>query len=299
LNIDIRDADLDSPRELARILQDNGLTAKKRFGQNFLINHDVRKRIVETLGILGGELVWEIGPGIGSLTCKLVKKDIQLVVFEIDRGFVRLLKSSFSGVSDITVVEGDFMKTWQGVREASGEPDIIVGNLPYNCASAMFICLIEGGCAAKKIVCTVQREAADRMMARPGSPDYSSFSVLCALTWKMERLGDLNPGSFFPKPRVRSTIMSLSPLRRTHSVSAARLSASVRAIFAGRRKTIRNNLKKALAEHEQNVQKLIEETAKNEFDLDQRPETLPPDRVEELAVILSKYTFPSNNRCAK
>jgi 16S rRNA (adenine1518-N6/adenine1519-N6)-dimethyltransferase len=271
------------------LLSAEGLTVKKRFGQNFLINSDARKRIVDALGIAGGELVWEIGPGIGSLTSRLVRENIRLVVFEIDHGFARVLKDAYSSSTDFSIVEGDFIKTWQEAYGRSGEPDLIVGNLPYSCASAIFLTLIEGGVQARRMICTVQREAALRMTAQPGSSEYSSFSALCALTWKIERLGDLKAGSFYPPPRVRSTILSLEPRKRTQAVPAVQLLAGVRAIFAGRRKTIRNNLRMAVSKIDMNPRELLEEVDSSGFDLDQRPETLSPERVENLAGILCKY----------
>ena len=295
MSFGLRDADFDSPRELKRVLDAEGLTVKKRFGQNFLINSDARSRIVDSLEIQGGELVWEIGPGIGSLTNKLVEKNIRLTVFEIDHGFARVLKRAYSSNDDFVIVEGDFIKTWQGTRDRSGEPDLIVGNLPYSCAAAIFLSLIEGRIGARKIICTVQREAALRMTARPGNPEYSSFSVLCALTWHVERLGDLKAGSFYPPPRVRSTIISLKPRKRTPLLPAGELLDGVRGIFAGRRKTIKNNLRMVMSKTGIESDKLLEEAARNGFDLGERPETLAPERVEDLLVIVRRYLDASGD----
>lgn len=289
MSIGIKSVDLSSPREIEGLLQSHGLTVKKRFGQNFLINRDARRRIVDALGISGGEVVWEIGPGLGSLTVDLARKRIRLIAFEIDHGFVRLLEDAFREESGITIVEGDFMKTWPGIHESSGTPDIIVGNLPYSSASAIFVSLIEGGLKARRIVCTVQKEAAARMTARPGAPEYSSFSVLCALSWRIERLGDLQPGSFYPSPRVRSTILSMEPQERSPAVSTQMLLPGVRALFAGRRKTLKNNLKSALSDNKALLRELSAEAEQNGFDLSRRPETLEPQMVEGLVAILGKY----------
>ena len=234
-------------------------------------------------------VMWSIGPGLGSLTRELAKKEIRLMAFEIDHGFVRLLEEAFSGESGITIIEGDFIKTWPGIRESSGAPDIIVGNLPYSSASAIFVSLIEGDVKARRIVCTVQKEAAARMTARPGAPEYSSFSVLCALSWRIERLGDLQSGSFYPSPRVRSTILSMEPLNRSPAVSTQMLLPGVRALFAGRRKTLKNNLKSALSDNKAFLGELSAEAEQNGFDLSRRPETLEPETVEKLVAILGRY----------
>ncbi len=233
--------------------------------------------------------MWEIGPGIGALTLRLAPMEIRLTVFEIDHGFARLLKEALSTDGNVRVVEGDFIKTWSDCRRGLGNPDIIVGNLPYSSATAMFLSLIEGGVSARRIVCTVQKEAAMRMMALPGDPDYTSFSVLCALTWRIERLGDLNPGSFYPRPRVRSSILRLEPIDRARVSQPGELLRGVRALFAGRRKTIRNNLRMAVTGNKETIGGLFAEAEGRGFDLQKRPETLSPQRVEELSVILNKY----------
>jgi len=295
LSIDIHNAPFDSPREILELLQSNGLTTKKRFGQNFLVNNDARRRIIEALRIQGGETVWEIGPGIGSLTATLAQQKIGLTVFEIDHGFVRVLQQMFSEGRRVTIVEGDFIKTWPAYRDFAGEPDLIVGNLPYSCSTAIFLSLIECGISAKRIVCTVQKEAAVRMTALPGNPEYSSFSALCGLTWRIERIGDLQAGSFFPRPRVRSTIIALEPRVQSHPVSPEVLLSGTRALFAGRRKTIRNNLKMAVAGDESIAAELYQEAEQSGFDLSSRPETLAPEEVADLAVILSKYMPPTDN----
>lgn len=274
---------------MRRVLQDEGLTVKKRFGQNFLVNSDARRRIVDSLELRAGELIWEIGPGIGSLTSKLVKHNIRLVVFEIDHGFARVVKEAYSGNDDFSIVEGDFMKTWRITREKSGEPDLIVGNLPYSCATAIFLSLIEGKIKARRIVCTVQREAALRMTALPGKPEYSSFSVLCALTWRIKRLGDLKAGSFYPPPRVRSTIISLEPRQRESLVQAADLLSGVRSIFAGRRKTLKNNLRMVMSKAGKDPNDLLDEVEASGYSLEGRPETLEPEQVEKLLVVLQRY----------
>ena len=131
----LKETDFDSPRVLKRLLEERGLTVKKRYGQNFLINSGARKRIVDALELRGGELVWEIGPGIGSVTSKLIGRNIRLFAFEIDRGFVRVLTEAYPHLADFTIVVGDFIKTWPAVRDSSGEPDLIVGNLPYSSAA--------------------------------------------------------------------------------------------------------------------------------------------------------------------
>lgn len=278
----------DSPKTVSRLLVEYGLTTKKRFGQNFLINPDARRRIVDSLRIGGGETIWEIGPGIGSLTHLLLRENVHLTAFEIDRGFIRVLNDLFSLNENLTIVPGDFVHTFKKILGTQGPPDIIVGNLPYRSAAAIFLVLIEAALRPTRIVCTVQKEAADRMIAQPGMPAYSSFSVLCALAWRIRTVGDLKAGSFFPAPKVRSTMLELSPVDEPPRISMGLLMRVTRGLFASRRKTIRNNLKMLAIDCKVDAASLSAAVQESGVNLDARPETLYPDQVVGLALILQR-----------
>ncbi|HUX36292.1 MAG TPA: 16S rRNA (adenine(1518)-N(6)/adenine(1519)-N(6))-dimethyltransferase RsmA [Rectinemataceae bacterium] len=238
--------DYDSPSALSRLLDTEGLAMSKRFGQNFLVNRGAREKIVATLGAKAGERVWEIGPGIGSMTAMLLDAGLDLTAFEIDHGFARLLGRAFGEEPRFRLVEGDFLDTWKGELSSRGLPDFVFGNLPYNAAAAIIAAILESGSAVKRMVFTVQREAAQRMVAKPDSKDYSSFTVLCASTSAVRLAFDLGGGSFWPQPRVTSSVVILEALPKP-LVPGDRLGFSrfVRQAFSSRRKTLRNNLKAA------------------------------------------------------
>ncbi len=196
------------------------------------------------LGVIkpkAGERVWEIGPGVGSITHALVERVRELTVFEIDRGFARYLDAAFGGRPGFRVVTGDFVDTWKAVYAESGPPDTMFGNLPYRSAARILASLIEGGGARSRLVVTVQREVARRISARPGSKDYSSFSILCQSAFAAAIRGDLKPGSFYPVPRVVSTIVELVPHDAFKVSDPALFHELTRLLFAARRKTVRNN----------------------------------------------------------
>lgn len=218
----------------------------KRFGQNFLVNRDSRERILTELKATPGMRVWEIGPGIGAMTALALESGLALTAFEIDHGFSRLLARVFDGKANFKLVEGDFLDTWKAERAAGGAPDRIFGNLPYNAANAIVASLIEGGLIPPRMIFTVQKEAGLRMTAVPGTKDYSAFSVLCTSACRSKLAFDLSSKSFWPAPRVTSTVVRMEP--RRESVAAddrAGFSTFVRAGFSSRRKTLRNNLRAA------------------------------------------------------
>lgn len=235
----------------------------KRFGQNFLVSRRQRERILEAaLALVGldpakpGEIaakeprpsIWEIGPGIGSMTELSLEAGLEVTVFEIDHGFARVLSRLFGERPGFSLVEGDFLKTWKAELVKNGAPDIIFGNLPYNVANAIVADLMEGfvDLPLPPMAFTVQKEAAQRMAAKPGSKDYSAFTVLCSSTCKVKLAFDLSSSSFWPVPRVTSTLAVLKP--RPDPVGAESrkaFSGFCRSAFSSRRKTIKNNLKAA------------------------------------------------------
>ncbi len=231
----------DSPTSIKAFLEREGLWVTKRFGQNFLIDRSVRGRIVDALAVEPGMRVWEIGPGIGAMTALILEKRAHLTVFEIDHGFVRTLESLYNSCGDFSVVSGDMLKTWHAQTE---RPDRIFGNLPYNAAFAIIADLLEQNCVPERMVFTLQKEAARRMVARPGTKDYSSFSVLCASVCDVRILFDIGASSFWPQPRVTSSVVQLVPATSPVPAELRKgFSDFVRAAFALRRKTLRNSLR--------------------------------------------------------
>ncbi|MCL2066996.1 MAG: 16S rRNA (adenine(1518)-N(6)/adenine(1519)-N(6))-dimethyltransferase RsmA [Treponema sp.] len=231
-----------SASSLRSFLQSEGLGMRKKYGQNFLLNSGIRHALVNALEAEAGAEVWEIGAGLGAMTALLLEKGLLVRAFEIDCGFSRLLKGLFSGSENFFLVEGDVMKTWPSQKPAS----YLLGNLPYNIAAALIADLIEKGRLFTRMVVTVQREVALRMYAKAGSADYSSFSVLCSLFYKVKPLMLIRSGSFYPRPNVDSSGVLLE--RRSEIVSCPDLFFPLlRALFSSRRKTIKNNLSAFIA----------------------------------------------------
>jgi len=221
---------------LRAFLDREGLGMQKKFGQNFLINPETRKALVQALNTQNGDEIWEIGPGLGAMTALLLETGLKVKAFEIDLGFIRILKNIFSENKNFTLVEGDVMKTWRGQQAAP----FLFGNLPYNVAAALLADFIENDRIFSRMVVTVQKEVALRMTATEGKPDYSSFSVLCASAYKVKPLMTIRPSSFYPQPNVDSMAVFLE--KKASQKYPVVFYPLVRALFASRRKTIKNNL---------------------------------------------------------
>ena len=234
----------DSPKEIERVLSEKGLAMTKKFGQNFLVSPSGREKLVKLMELEEGMKVWEIGPGLGAITHMILKENVDLYSFEIDHGFASLLSGpAFGDESRFTLVEGDALKTLFKKRLLP-LPDRIVGNLPYNVGSVMIAKLIENSYLPPLMVFTLQKEVVDRMTAKTGEDDYSSFSVLTQIDYENKLMLKLPRGCFWPQPNVDSAVVVMK--RRENSLVDDTLRPVfiplLRDIFQQRRKTIRNNL---------------------------------------------------------
>jgi 16S rRNA (adenine1518-N6/adenine1519-N6)-dimethyltransferase len=224
---------------LKAFLDARGLGMRKQFGQNFLINRDARRALLDALDLKRGQGVWEIGSGLGAMTWGLLERGLSVKAFERDPGFIRVLSDFFGGHPGFCLVKGDVLKTWP----QAGEEGYLLGNLPYTIGSHLLGTFIERKRFFTRMVIVLQRELVRRMGARPGSKDYSSFSVLCTAAYTLKPLKVLKGSSFYPVPHVDSQGIRLD-LRTDGDLRAYPpcFSPLVRQLFASRRKTLRHNL---------------------------------------------------------
>ncbi len=253
-----------------------------------MVNPRTRDKLVRTLSSRSTDVVWEIGPGLGALSEALAERCKKLVLFEIDAGLVRYLKAGIAKARHVSLIEGDFVKTWQATEKKSGRPDRVVGNLPFSSASAIIGALAEANRISGRCLFTVQKELAERITAAPGTRNYSSFSVLCQVMADVVAHGELAPGTFYPVPEVTSAVVELRPhAKKPRIADRDFLLALIRAVFAARRKTLRNNL---LAEGDfiglskAELLDIVEETG---TDPGVRAEELSPAQIIEIANALS------------
>lgn len=282
----LKTPDYNSPLALKAFLDENGMTMQKKFGQNFLVNETARKKIVDALDIQKDTKVWEVGPGLGSMTSEILERGAKLSAFEIDHGFARLLRQFFEDYSEkkyFELVEGDVLKTWKKYYDENGKADRFFGNLPYNVAATIIADTINEGVRFEKIVVTVQKEVAQRMAAKAGTENYSSFSVLCQWAYDIKNVLDLAGGNFWPVPNVASRAVLMTKKDDFPRCENPKLfMRMIRQLFSSRRKTIRNNMLK-LASPE-NVDKTLEAAG---ISANERAENLSVDVLLKLSDCLN------------
>jgi 16S rRNA (adenine1518-N6/adenine1519-N6)-dimethyltransferase len=219
---------------------------KAKLGQNFLVDHSARSRIVEALGDISDKTVVEIGPGKAAITELLAQKAHRLIAVELDRELARILKQRFAE-SHVEVIEQNILIVDLASFRDDGKKLLVVGNLPYYITSDILLHLFSYHDAISRAVVMMQREVADRVAAEPGSRDYGLLSATTQLYARVEKLMTLPPGAFSPPPQVHSSVLRLTfaPRFEELGVDAEGFIAFLRVCFAQKRKTLMNNLRTA------------------------------------------------------
>ena len=213
---------------------------RKRFGQHFLHDPGVLRRIVDSIAPAPGDVVVEIGPGEGALTRVLLARLPRLTAIEIDRDLAARLAEEFTPerltIHCADALEFDFSALAQGAR--------LVGNLPYNISTPLLFHLSEQADRFKDLHFMLQREVVDRMVARHSTPDYGRLSVMLQTRFRMRKLFGVAPGAFRPPPTVESAVVRLEPIPETElpRIDQKVFADLVRRAFSARRKTLRNAL---------------------------------------------------------
>ena len=222
--------------------------ARKRFGQNFLIDQQVIADIVNAVAPQRGDCVVEIGPGLGALTDPLIRRVDHLQVVEIDRDIIARLRKRYPP-EKLTIHEGDALAfDFAALAVACGDGMHIVGNLPYNISTPLLFHLAGFAEHVRDMHFMLQKEVVERMVAEPGTNDFGRLSVMLQYRFVMDWLIDVPPESFDPAPKVDSAVVRLipRPLAELSARDEAKFAAIVQAAFGQRRKMLRNNLKGVL-----------------------------------------------------
>ena len=246
------------------------IKAKKSLGQNFLIDKNIIKSIVNIGDVKKNNVILEVGPGTGNLTEYILKKNPKKIfVIEKDSNLVNLLNGKFS--DKINILNKDVLKF--DLNNISKEKIIIFGNLPYNISTKIltqWITTPEKFKCYKKLILMFQKEVADRILAKTNSRNYGRLSIISNWRLNIKKEFNISPQCFFPKPKVDSTLLSFVPKKEFYYIkNPENLEKITRIFFNQRRKMIKNPLKQ--------IFKNPEKVAVNfKLNLNLRPQNLSP-----------------------
>lgn len=274
---------------IKRLLDERGLRPKKSLGQNFLVDHNLIRRLVDASGVGEGDLVLEVGPGTGALTTALLDRGCEVVACELDDALARLLRDTLGREHPdrFTLVEGDCLESKRElsrtVRETlGGRRFTLVANLPYHAATPLMLALLTRHPECVGLHVTIQREVGERLVAPPGTKAYGSISVVAQRLCEVTTIAKLPPECFWPRPDVTSVMVSLLRRRAPGGPESwTRLADTCQALFAARRKQLGSVVRKLAG---------AGVTLPEGVSPSDRVESLTPERIEALVGVIASCT---------
>jgi 16S rRNA (adenine1518-N6/adenine1519-N6)-dimethyltransferase len=272
--------DIATPVRTRSIMEKYGFSFKKSLGQNFLIDTNILKKIVEFAQINDTTGVIEIGPGIGALTEQLARNSKKVVAFEIDQRLLPILKDTLSPYENVNIIHKDVLEAdVQAVmNQEFQEIDniMVVANLPYYVTTPIIMKLLEERLPIQGIVVMLQKEVADRISAKPGTKEYGSLSIAVQYYTEAEIVMIVPKTVFVPQPNVDSAVIRLT-IREKPAVTVKDeqfFFQVTRSSFAQRRKTLLNNLTSQLPDGKEKKEEILQALAASRIDPSRRGETL-------------------------
>jgi 16S rRNA (adenine1518-N6/adenine1519-N6)-dimethyltransferase len=279
--------DVTSPRVLRTIFENLGISPRRQWGQNFLIDANVARKIVAALDQIPSRDVIEIGPGAGALTALMVQKGDRVLALEIDRGLTGFLRQTFSEFEKVQIREADALKIkWQELlnEDFAGLRPKLISNLPYVISGPFLFSILKEFFPFRGSVLMLQKEVALRLVASPGDPDYGALSVLCRYYTQGKVLFDVSSNVFWPKPKVGSSVILLLPRKRLLAPETEPLFWTVvQGLFQQRRKTILKSLGRLLPTSREERGDLLSAAG---LEAGARPEELKVEQFAKLTAII-------------
>ena len=263
-----------------------GLTPRKKWGQNFLVDRNILHKIVREARIGKEDTVLEIGPGLGEMTRVLADAARRVIAIEVDPKLVAILEQKLASSRNVRVIHGDVLKVdFLEVLRVETEPVKVVANLPYQISTPLFFLFIELKRLFSTLTLMVQKEVADRMVAGPGTSNYGPLSFFIQLSAKISVLFPVKPAAFFTPPKVESKVVQINwrekPLVSPEDEPWFR--QVVRGCLGYRRKTLLNALRHSGLPLPEGLEGKLEDTG---LDPHRRPETFSIQELVRLAYLL-------------
>lgn len=278
-----------APSVITEYMKKNDFFFKKNLGQNFLRDENVARKIVEELDISPDETVLEIGPGFGALTQFLVKEAKEVIAVEIDPFAIGVLNEVFEEYDNLRIVKNDILKTdlSEILSDSASRGNLkAISNLPYYITSSVILLLLESEYKFEKIIVMVQKEVSERLSAKPGSKNYSAFTVLLNYYANARKLFDVSHTNFIPAPKVDSSVVEIIPLKAAPvKVDNEEVFVkTVKAAFSMRRKTLQNCISSYFNISKDEAAKKINEAG---FECSIRGETLSLEDFAHLSNVMN------------
>ncbi len=241
--------------QVRTILRERGMSVRKKYGQNFLIDKNIVDKILRTSMIGSNDTVIEIGPGLGALTEGLSNRAKRVIAYEIDAGLSAYLTEHFAGVSHVAIHQQDILEVTLSVPE----PIKVISNLPYYITTPILFRLLEGQQPITSITVMMQKEVAERLVATPRTKQYNALSVILQFLAEVKIEFFVPKTCFYPVPEVDSAVVSIALKRQHDQADVAPFIQFVKHAFHQRRKTMLNNLTSMYHWKKSSVEAILEQ----------------------------------------
>jgi len=275
---------LATPQATLNVIKKFGLRLEKSLGQHFLVDQNILNKVVDAAYLSGEDVVVEVGPGIGTLTQALAERSGTVIAIELDRKLKPVLDYTLEEYDNVRVVFADALSAdLRSLPNGLQTPNKLVSNLPYQVATPILATYLDKFEELLLYVAMVQKEVADRIVAKPGTSDYGSFSVKAQFYCDVDRVATISKNVFIPPPEVSSAVVRLKrlPEPRVEVKSKELFFKVVKAAFWQRRKTMKNALSGS-PELEFSAETVLKALNEVRIDPKRRGETLS---IEEFAAI--------------
>ncbi|MFH1656280.1 MAG: 16S rRNA (adenine(1518)-N(6)/adenine(1519)-N(6))-dimethyltransferase RsmA [Candidatus Nealsonbacteria bacterium] len=259
-----------SKKDIKELLEKNKIKLSKGLGQNFLIDEIILKKFIKTIDIQSNDTILEVGSGIGTITQELCKKAKQVVAVEKDQKISEILKDNLKDFKNLEIINNDILKLNLSSTKFQVQSSKIVGNLPFYITSPVIRNFLELQIPPKELIFIIQKEVAQRICAKP--PKSNILAISIQFFSKPEIISRIPSNSFYPRPKVESSIIKLTPIDNYKSLIEKKLFFKIiKAGFSQPRKQLINNLSKNLQIDKEKIEKIL---LKNNINPKQRAETL-------------------------
>lgn len=267
--------------------QYNNYKALKKYGQNFLKDQNIIRKIVKLLDVENIDRIIEIGPGLGALTKPLAEKQKQLDCYEVDERMVEYLNNNLK-LANLTVYHQDFLKV--DLAKYQGEKIGFISNLPYYITTPILFKIIESSLQYSSIIVMMQKEVAERLTGKVNTKEYNALTIILNAKHQITKAFDVSPKVFIPAPSVTSSVIVIKPNSEKYQINDFQLfDFFVKQAFTQRRKTLYNNLKPLFENDFELLKQFLNE---HEIALNARAESIS---IEQYVHLVNKYEELRNN----
>jgi len=281
---------MQTKQQISQLLASEGVSPNKQLGQHFLIDLNLMRLLLDTAAITPDDVVLEVGCGTGSLTEALAQRAAAVIAVELDKTLAKIAKTTLARAQNVEILNIDALQSKntiapaviEAIRTAAEKCSgrlLLVANLPYNIASPLMLNLITGPIVADAMYVTVQKEVADRMIARPATPDYGILSVFLGATGDPAVIRTLKPVVFWPPPQVDSAIVGfVRSTAKASKIGDIRIFSDVLSLLLGHRRKMLKAAARLAAGRLENIKNWPEIFENCRIDPTIRPQQLAPDQ---------------------